>query len=244
MLGHTDPDLTTLVTYSPTLARDGLFWILQTLTSFRWTLQIGDITSAFTCGGPLQRSDGPLYCEAPATGLPHLSGESEHAGPILVELLKTVYGLGDGPIAWHQSFVAAMTKLGFTQSSFDASVFIKRNSKNELIGVLGLTVDDVITGGTEEFQGVLKELRGVFPFGAWKVGSGVYCGKAIEQAEDFSIVVSQKAFAESILEVEMSAGRKREAMEAAISSASRGVHWDRSPTWRGGRDTTFPVRSP
>ena len=88
-------------------------------------------------------------------------------------------------------------------------MFIKRNAKDEVIGIMRLTVDDVIAGGTNELQEMLVALRTVFPFGAWKVGSGTYCGKSIEQMDDFSIKVSQKTFAESIVEVDVSAPRKK-----------------------------------
>ncbi|CAK0909173.1 unnamed protein product, partial [Prorocentrum cordatum] len=51
--GHTDPDLLELETYSPVVGKDSVFLILQILCTNKWTLQLADITSAFTAGDPL-----------------------------------------------------------------------------------------------------------------------------------------------------------------------------------------------
>ena len=85
--GHTGPDLCSLDVYSPTLSRDGQFCICQCLASENWGAEIGDITSAFSCGDPLDRKEGLLYCEDPRSGVP---GEDFEPGQ-LIELLETVY---------------------------------------------------------------------------------------------------------------------------------------------------------
>ena len=51
ILGHTDPDLKFISTFSPVLSRDGFMTCLQLLTSYGFTAQFGDISSAF-CSGP------------------------------------------------------------------------------------------------------------------------------------------------------------------------------------------------
>ena len=81
----------------------------------------------------------------PKTGIPGVEPGS------LVELLKAVYGLGDAPRAWLDTFTKYAESLGFQRSSFDTCLFYLRK-EGQLKGIMGLTVDDIIGGGDAEFE--------------------------------------------------------------------------------------------
>ena len=203
VLGHTDPDLAQIDTYSPTLSRDGQMLVLQLLATFGWQLQVADITSAFAAGKPLERSE-PLYCELPPTGAPGAPSGG------MVELLKAVYGLGDGPLKWFESFVSYALELGLRQSSFDPCLLYWRLQDGRLGGVIGVTVDDLLTGGVPEFEEKLAALRKRFPFGSWKKVEATYCGKLLRQRPDGAIRISQEAAAGCIPEVLIGRGRRQD----------------------------------
>ena len=94
--------------------------------------------------------------ELPRTGVPGVAEGS------LVELLKAVYGLGDAPVQWLSSFTKYAKGLGFKQSAFDSCVFYLRK-EGVLHGVMGLTVDDIIGGGDEMFDGGLPKPQSQIP---------------------------------------------------------------------------------
>ncbi|CAK0794430.1 unnamed protein product, partial [Prorocentrum cordatum] len=185
--GHTDPDLLDLETYSPVVGKDSVFLILQILCSNKWTLQLADITSAFTAGDPLDRSQGSLYVELPRTGIPDVEGGS------LVELLEAVCGLDDAPLQWLSAFTKYAKEIGFQCSIFDSCVVYLRDEKG-LRGNMGLTVDDIVGGGDVLFDAACQKLRERFPFGAWRHKSGKYTGKGLQQNEDNTEITISQSF--------------------------------------------------
>ncbi|CAK0875279.1 unnamed protein product, partial [Prorocentrum cordatum] len=197
--GHTDPDLLDLETYSPVVGKDSVFLILQILCSNKWTLQLADITSAFTAGDPLGRSRGSLYVELPRTGIPDVEDSS------LVELLKAVYGLGDAPLHWLSAFTKYARVIGFQCFIFDSCVFYLRDEKG-LHGAMGLTVDDIVGGGDVLFDTACQKLR----------ESGKYTGKELQQNEDNTeITISQSFSLSSIQLINIATERRKEPHSAA-----------------------------
>ena len=69
--GHLDPDLSSKARegalQSPTLSQMARMVLFQLLSSFKWTLQLGDIKGAFLEAGPLAERYRPLFA-----WLPHL----------------------------------------------------------------------------------------------------------------------------------------------------------------------------
>jgi hypothetical protein len=140
ILGHTNPDLAKIVTYSPVLSRDGFFVVCQLLASFGWALELGDVSSAFSAGDYFSRQDGELYAELPPEGIPGVSPG------VLCLLQKPVYGLGDAPLRWFLCFLNYCVTLGFKQFAFDPCLLVLWD-QGRIGGVLGLSVDDIVGGG-------------------------------------------------------------------------------------------------
>ena len=209
LLGHTDPDLATIVTYSPVLSRDGFFVVLQVLASFRWRVELGDVSSAFAAGDYFCRQQGELYAEVPEEGIPGVAPKS------LIKLKKAVYGLGDAPLRWFRCFLAYCVQLGFRQSALDPCLLTFWHG-GRLDGIIGLSVDDIIGGGGPKFQEAIVKLRLRFPFGKWKTGAGRYCGKNLQQRECYSIEVDQSHFVKQVVPVALSTARRQD-VTAAVS---------------------------
>ena len=191
VLGHTDPDLANITTFAPVLAKNGFFLTLQMIASFGWHLQMGGVSSAFMAGDFCERQEGSLYAELPPEGVPGVPTGS------LVKLKKTANGLGDGPLKWFQCLLNLCLSIGFRQSPFDPCLLSLFEGK-KLCGVLGLTVDDIIGGGSGGFSARCAELRARFRFGKWETRGGRYAGRDLTQLRTGAIVADQKYFAESL----------------------------------------------
>lgn len=83
---------------------------------------------------------------------------------------------------------------GLKVSQLDPCLFTLRNSKNELIGVCGVHVDDLLGGGTPEMDAVLTELRKKLPFGDYRTFTIRYTGIEIRQnPTTYAIEIGQEA---------------------------------------------------
>ena len=200
--GDKDPDLFSLVregkTQAPTISSHGRYTVLQVCASCGFLLQLGDVTGAFLEADVLERSAGPLY----------MSGSSNCAFPdispeILYEIIRPLYGLNDSPQQWFLKFSKTAKKIGWQTSKLDHCVFFlwgKQNGRTEIVGVMGVHVDDVLIGGRGPvFEKAVETLRKEFRFRKWKAGEGAFCGAMLKQdPTTFSISVSQQEFAEKL----------------------------------------------
>ena len=200
--GDKDPDLFSLIregkTQSPTISTNGRYIVLQTIASCQFVMQLGDVTGAFLEADEIERSSGQLFMSAPRD-VPWPDYDPEQ----LFEIIKPLYGLNDSPQKWFGKFQRTVTKFKWRQSKLDPCVYMlwdERQKQPELIGILGVHVDDVLIGGRGElFESTLQKLREAFPFRKWKVGAGSFCGSELKQdAKTFDIEVSQESFAENM----------------------------------------------
>ena len=86
--GYLDPYLLSLETEIPTLSSEGCAIALQCISSKQWLVQICDVEELF-----LSRQTGRVFVEQPPNGIPGVEPG------VLIEALKTVYGLADAPLA-------------------------------------------------------------------------------------------------------------------------------------------------
>ena len=210
--GHLDPDLTEKaqsgMLQSPTLSQMGRTLLMQLLSSNGWDLQLGDIKGAFLEAGPLPDRYRPLYAHQPPGGIPGLSSES------VIEVVGNVYGQNDAPVAWYKTFDASACEIGWTRSKFDPCLYYLRSDDGKsLVGIMGVHVDDTAIGGQgPKFEAAVQSLRSRFPYRKWRVREGEFCGAYYRQQSDFSINMSQKAFAESLKPAHIAKGTRCDAI--------------------------------
>lgn len=196
--GHLDPDLTEKaqsgMLQSPTLSQMGRTLLMQLLSSNGWDLQLGDIKGAFLEAGPLPDRYRPLYAQQPPGGIPGLPSDS------VIEVVGNVYGQNDAPVASYKTFDATALEIGWVRSKFDPCLYYLRSDDGKsLVGIMGVHVDDTAIGGKgPKFEAAVQALRSRFPYRKWRVREGEFCGAYYKQHSDFSINMSQKAFAESL----------------------------------------------
>eukprot|EP00435_Cladocopium_sp_Y103_P025803 s3154_g6.t1 len=194
--GHLDPDLNQKaeegLLKSPTLSQLGRMTLMQVISSKQWQLQLGDIKGAFLEAGPLEERFRPLYAHQPPGGIPGVPPDP------VIEVLGNVYGQNDAPAAWFKEFNSVVTSLGWSQSKLDACLYTLRDN-GDLIGVMGVHVDDTALGGMgPKFKESIRLLRERFPYRKWRISEGEFCGAWYKQHDDFSISMNMKSFADKI----------------------------------------------
>eukprot|EP00435_Cladocopium_sp_Y103_P015753 s1700_g3.t2 len=197
--GDRDPDLFQLVregkTQSPTISSNGRFTVLQTISSHKFVMELGDVTGAFLEADAINREAGKLYMSSPSTyPLPGYHPEQ------LFEVIRPIYGLNDSPQHWFTKFTNTAKRFQWEQSRMDHCVFFLRDNQRRLVGIMGVHVDDVVIGGKgEQYRTALEQLRQAFPFRKWKRHEGQFCGSYLKQdQETYAIEVSQVEFVDKL----------------------------------------------
>ena len=183
VLGYLDPKIEEIPRDSPTLNRTSRMLILQTIASHNWTLKSFDIKAAFLQGQP--QADRIMAVEP----VPEIRKAMQMAPDEVGQLNKGAYGLIDAPYLWYKALVGELTRLGLETSPFDPCVFILRGTKGtpqegQLLGVVGIHVDDGIYGGTPEFQRVMDKLEQKYAFGSKSSTAFTFTGIELTQKYD------------------------------------------------------------
>ena len=185
-LGNLDRKINLSATDSPTLSRETMRILLSTIANLEFQLQGCDVSSAFLQGAPLDRT---VYMNPPV----------QYRTPGKVWLLKKpVYGLADSGRLWYKRLKAEILKLGCKELTGDGACF-HMSKDGSTIGLIGAHVDDLIYGGTPEFEEkVIKPLMTTFSISKTDVDTFVFCGMTLRQNSDLSITVSQREYSQTI----------------------------------------------
>ena len=169
VLGFQDPDLTEVPRDSPTLSTASQALIMQWVASHKYRLISGDIKTAFRSGDEDVRN---IFIAPPDDVRQMLNVDHE----TVLRLRKAVYGLVNAPKKWWDRLKKSLIQHGFTSCALDPCAVVLRKS-GKIHGVLGVHVDDMIGGGNETFDRVMKAVRKEFDVGAWVIGSFRFKGR-------------------------------------------------------------------
>ena len=117
-------------------------------------------------------------------------------------LKKALYGMKDSAAAWHKKFKADLIAWGFTPSTADPCLFIKRRGQ-EVLRVL-LFVDDlaIVNAKTSEGRALLKwfksQIKTKYEFSS-SPDDNVYLGMTLERTKEGHLVVTQRAYIERMM---------------------------------------------
>ncbi|CAL1148194.1 unnamed protein product [Cladocopium goreaui] len=205
MKGFSETGSEFLDSTTPQVTRDAAILVLQLIASFCWRLGFLDFTQAFHSGDAIQRL---LFAEQPREGVPGLVPGQ------LLKLLKTCYGLTDGPYAWFNHIRRVLIEdLGYTQSKADPCVFFlfsDSNGDRKLHGVIGLATDDMIHGGDQYHYAKMNEIQQRYKLGKFQYDEGRFCGKDIKMDPNGSILINQAIFAkDKITDIPINRERKK-----------------------------------
>ena len=191
LVGWQDPLLGQIATDSPTLRKESKSLVLSICASKKWKLWGADIKTAFLSGDASNRE---LYFKPPREVKEWMSLTDDD----LYRLEKAAYGLAEAPRAWFMRLSRELREAGLTQSTLDPCLFVLRG-KDEIKGVCGVHVDDLLGGGEKEMDEVLDRLRKKLPFGDYRTFTIRYTGIEIRQnPQNFSIEIGQENYIEGL----------------------------------------------
>ncbi|CAE7606331.1 RE2 [Symbiodinium sp. CCMP2592] len=195
LVGFQDPDLGRIATDSPTLRKESKHIILSICASKGWVIWGADIKTAFLSGDASNRD---LYFRPPDEVREFMQLDEDD----ILRLEKAAYGLAEAPRAWFLRLTRELCAVGLVVSQLDPCVFLLRcESTNDLLGVCGTHVDDLLGGGTTAMDKCLQRLKRTLPFGDFRRTTIKYTGAEIRQLPDMSIEVSQEAYIDKMEEV-------------------------------------------
>jgi transposase InsO family protein len=176
------------ITYSPVCRAVSVRCIWARSMSMGWRTYSADVTTAFLYA-PLMEE---VYVEAP-------KGSNTPAGKCW-QLHRCLYGLRQSPSSWAREVTKAMTSIGFTISTADPCVFLRRNGESELDCIIAVYVDDVLLSVSNEsvYLAVSEQLERLYKMTregelTW------YLGMKITRTRE-AMTVSQELYTVTILE--------------------------------------------
>ena len=203
MKGFSETSTEDLETTTPQCGRETVLCVLQLLCSYQWTPGYLDFTQAFHSGDEIERT---IYASQP-----HDCPLPGYQPRQLLQLLKTCYGLLDGPYAWYRHLNRVLTeKLGYKVSAADPCLYYYFNEKNEMEGVIAVATDDLLHGGTPKHWEKMQWLNQHYKLGKFSKGDGRFVGKEITCRPDGSFLVHQQLYAQKIRPIELSRDRKKQ----------------------------------
>ena len=203
MQGYSEANILDLETTTPQVHRDTVVFTAQVIVSNEWEAGFADFSQAFHSGDPIERE---VYAEPPPEGLPGVRPGQ------LLKLLKTCYGLTDGPAAWFKHVVKLLTKtLGYRQSVVDPCLFyLDSTTGSSIDGIVAVATDDLLHGGNSRHREKMEEIKRRYKLGKYTFGSGRFVGKQFNRLADGSMMIEQSFYtSERIRPIEISKERKR-----------------------------------
>ena len=100
-----------------------------------------------------------------------------------------MYGLRNAPRAWWKRVVRDLTETGWVQHQLDQCTLKQRNG-TELVGLIGVYVDDFLVAGCEDdpiFSAALSKLKGTIQWRMWNEDNFALTGIEIETLPDGGI---------------------------------------------------------
>lgn len=179
---------------APTVSAEGLKILLIIMKMYRWQVRALDVKTAYLQGKEIKRE---VFLEPP----------KEAQTNKVWKLHKAVYGLKDAARKWYETLGEILMEIGGKRSKVEKTIYYWRR-EDQLIGIMGTHVDDLIFGGTDEFHDeIMKELEKRLKIGAVNKGKFKYLGIELEDNKG-GISMSQNSYVnKKIREVDIR-GRK------------------------------------
>ena len=174
--GFQDPRLLHLPRESPTLSSMGRNLLLSAAARNRTKLCSGDIKTAFLQGRHSELNEN-IYGEPP----PEVRKVLQMTPTQVLRISKAIYGLLNAPKQWFESICSFLKEQGWIQHQLDQCLFKLPGSQDEVLGYIGLHVDDVLTTGQGPvYKRALQDLKTKFTLAL---------GKTPNRAPSFTVVV-------------------------------------------------------
>jgi hypothetical protein len=205
-------------TYAPTAKYKSLCIIIVLCAVFAWIISGADVGNAYVEAD----IDKLIFMMLPKDLFCDSNGK-----PIVVQLLKSLYGLKQAGELWNRLINEKFCNLGFTRLAHDRCVYIKRNIITSTVTIIVVYVDDILFTGNDqhEIDHVLEYLTDEFTKVANITTLSKYIGIELERnPESHIIYVSQKLYTQQYVDANVPAlsTPKDVPMSESIDFATKG----------------------
>ena len=222
--GFEDPDLLTIEKAAPTATRQSKLILLAMAGNNGWTVQSGDVKTAFLSGASFDRR---IVVKLPNDCGPLLGGGRE---PMHMRMLKSAYGLADAPLLWWREADKRLRNGGWIRHPLDSCFYMHYDHGRSLLGCLVLHVDDVLIAGdlsNPDYKKAISNLRRSFNFGKWTTLTPdkplIFCGGKIS-IENGDIVLSYHDYLKKVAPMTLDKDREmRKPLSSWELSKARGL---------------------
>ena len=173
---------------SPTVTRQALRLLLTMAASRKQKGFSLDFKGAYLQGQLLDRE---VYMSPPS--------DMRESNPNLVwKVRKRLYGFRDSARGWFLEFNQTMIDLGCEPILVDAAMYTYKDEKNNVIGMAGVHVDDVLYAGTPRFHSeVMDKMLEKYVIGRVERDFFTYTGWTLRQ-DDSGITLTQGKFLDQV----------------------------------------------
>ena len=187
-----------LDTASPTVDR-GMWRVMVAMTAvYGCVPYCFDISTPFLQGPQIARD--VFLRPPPEIGEPGM----------VMKLNKSVYGLVDAPLQWHEALNEGIVAIGGVRLPYGKCAWMWYADDSSLLAMLCAHVDDLYCSADPSFEeSLLVKLRALFPVGKENRGDFIYCGLQVSTELDdncqlTSFLVDQRTYINKIAPMEIS----------------------------------------
>ena len=185
---------------SPTCDTEAQNLLFSFAASRRLRIRSADITNAYFQGEEMDRI---LLLRPPNKGL-----EEENLQPGQLMLARVpVYGAHDSGRKFWKKLRSGMIAEGIKENAIFRALYTMTNDEGRVILMLATHVDDLLWACEPEAQTIMDKILTTFQCGKIEEGTFRYCGKDVEQDEDFNIKVTCRSSTMKIQKARIPSGR-------------------------------------
>ena len=189
-----------LRTDSPTGDADAHNLVFSWCASHRVRIHSADVSSAYLQG---KQNDRIILYRIPKGGIPE---EDVPEGAVIAARVP-IYGTKDAGRGWWLRLKEVVLEHGYSLNKILPTMFALRVD-GKIVGVMSSNVDDLLYGCLPGHEHAMNDILDQFAVRDRSHTSFRFCGKEVNQAEDFSITVTAKDNTEKIRPIPVPANRK------------------------------------
>lgn len=197
--GHKDREKAFMVHDLSTLHQSSIRLILSVAAIYGFNIFSHDVTQAYLQSkDPFSRE---LYLDPKPCDRKYFKlGEHE-----VLKLLRPLYGTCDAGDYWNKTIHNHTTNdLKMIPTKGDPSLYYKHGKANELIGIMGLYVDDEMLAGNASFEKLTEDTLQRFQSNPRKTGSFEFFGCSCEQLSNNTYTISQSNYISNLKLLQLS----------------------------------------
>ena len=189
-----------LRTDSPTGDVDSHNLVFSWCSSNKVKIKSADISNAYLQG---KENDRVILYRIPKGGIPEAG---VYEGDVLAARVP-IYGTKDAGRGFWLRLKEVVVENGYSLNQILPTMFSLRH-EGKIVGTMSSNVDDLLYGSLPEHENVMNKILDTFSVRERNIAPFRFCGKEVQQSEDYSITVTAKDNTEKIRPIDIGEKRK------------------------------------